>query len=160
MQIFTIICPIARKSGKPYTRRLLPDFLMPGCVIRLDNAFKAYRAAVDHPDIEEACLTMLCIDERTARKHLDRIDAAIRQASLELAGIIALQPELGDLPETTPDSTPLTVLTRLHKAESRARLRSGNTKPTPGILSLLQKAKWEIFLNHPTTCAVTKRKPP
>jgi len=160
IQIIAIICQIAREREKPYTRRLLPDFLMPGCVIRLDKALEAYRAAVDHLDIEHACSIMLCIDERTARKHLDRIDTAIGQASLRLAGTIALQPELGELPKRTPDSTPLTVLTRLLETESRARLRSGEITPTPGILSLLQKIRWENFLNQPSACVVTKGRPP
>jgi hypothetical protein len=160
IQIITIICPIARESGKPYTCRLLPDFLMPGCIIRLDKALEAYSATVDHLDIEHACSVMLCIDERTARKHLARIDSAIQQASLRLAGNIALQPELGELPKITPDSTPLTVLTRLLETESRARLRSGEITPTPGILSHIQKIMWEIFLDQPTACVMTNRNPP
>jgi len=160
IQILVIICPIARKSGKPYTRRLLPDFLMPGCVIRLDKVLEAYRTGIDHLDIGHACSVMLCLEERTARKHLNRINTAIQQANLSLAKTIALQPELGELPKTTPDSTPLTVFTRLFEAESRARLRSGKITPTPGILSLIQKSMWEIFLNHPSACVFSKHHPP
>lgn len=151
---------IARENKKPYTRRLLPDFLMPGCVIRLDYAFEAYKASVDHFDIEHACSTMLCIDERTARKHLSRLDVAVRQASLRLAGTIAHQPELGDLPISTPDSTPLAVLSRLTEAETWARLRSGEVILTLGILSHIQKIRWEFFLKQPSCCVMPKPLPP
>ena len=160
IRIIIIICPISQKDRKPYSRRLLPDFLMPGCVIRLDNAFEAYRASVDNFDIEHACSIMLCIDERTARKHLERINAAIRQASLRLAETIALHPELGELPKATPDSTPLTVFIRLHGTETWARLRSGEITQTPGVLSIIQKIQWKIFLNQPSACVVTKPRPP
>ena len=151
---------IARADKKPYTRRLLPDFLIPGCVIRLDNAYEAYKVSSLHLDIEHACSTMLCIDERTARKHLSRLDAAVRQASLILAGTIAHQPEFGDLPKTTPDITPLAVLANLLEAARLAGLRSGKMTPSQGILFHIQKIRWEFYLKRPSGCVVPKPLPP
>ena len=160
IQIITIICKTAKQQGKPYTRRLLPDFLMPGCVIRLDKALEAYKLTQHSCDIELACQTMLCIDERTARKHMDCIENAIQQANVKLAETIAQSPEAGDLPDVTPESTPLIILTSLRDALFRARLRSGTSTPVPSILSFLQQIRWQFFSNRPLATVTTKQQPP
>ena len=160
IQIISIICKIAKANGKPYTRRLLPDFIVPGCVIMLNRVLKAYKAKTAPLNIEDACSTMLCIDTRTARKHLARIENAIRQTNVRLAETIAHQPELGELPCSTPDRTPLDDLERLLETKAMARLRSGDRTPEQGILSHIQKTKWDIFLNQPSTCVQTSPQPP
>ena len=160
IQIITIICKIAKQQGKPYTHRLLPDFLMPGCVIRLDKAFDAYKLTRHSHDIELACQTMLCIDERTARKHMDCIETTIRQANIKLAETIAQSPEAGDLPDITPESTPLIVLTSLLDALFRVRLRSGTATPVPSILSFIHQIRWHFFSNRPSATVTTKQQPP
>ena len=160
VQIISIICKTAKKNGNPYTRRLLPEFIIPGCVIMLDRAFAAYKMRTVSQNIEDACSTMLCIDTRTAQKHLTRIETAIKLTSLRLAETIARQPELGDLPYSTPDFTLLEVLERLFETKAIASLRSGDRRQTQGILSHIQETKWGIFLNRPSTCVKTKLHPP
>lgn len=160
VRIISIICKTAKDKGKPYTRRLLPEFIVPGCVIMLSRVFKAYEARTVPLNIEHACLTMLCIDTRTAHKHLARIENAVKKTNVRLAESIARQPERGELPSFTPDCSPLEVLERLLARKAVARLRSGDRSPEQGILSHIQQTKSSIFFNRPSTCVNTNPQPP
>ncbi|VAW20711.1 hypothetical protein MNBD_BACTEROID01-774 [hydrothermal vent metagenome] len=42
IRVVVIRCETARAAGNRYTMRLFPDFLVPGCVIRLDHIEEAY----------------------------------------------------------------------------------------------------------------------
>ena len=53
------------------------------CEAPFDKALEAYKLTQPSRDIELACQTMLCIDERTARKHMDCIENTIRQANIQ-----------------------------------------------------------------------------
>ena len=99
-----IICLIARARAKQYTKRLLPNFLTPHSVIRLDHLLEA--ADLPETDRTEAavCDLLGCLDPRTARYQMRRLTTAIQVVSLELARRRAAMPELGELPEISPET--------------------------------------------------------
>ncbi len=77
-----MICKRAKKLGKQYTRRLLPDFLLPYRVIRSDKTLEAQQE--DPGELEKVCSILGCIDFRTARKYLERGEKTIKRASLAI----------------------------------------------------------------------------
>ena len=77
-----MICKGAKKLGKQYTKRLLPDFLLPHRVIRSDKTLEAQQE--DPGELEKVCSILGCIDFRTARKYLEYGEKAIKKASLAI----------------------------------------------------------------------------
>ena len=138
IRILQIICEVAKKEGKQYTMRLLPAFLIPHCVIRLDTTLQAYKIPEKGKAlIEKAYELMGCIDERTVRRHLSGMKLAVSEASLQLAEIIALNPELGSLPEHEVNESSIDRLGVLLKEISFRYLRSGNAIRAPNLLQIL-----------------------
>jgi len=122
-----IRCDRARVAGERYLKRLLPEFVIPGCVIRLDAAVKALETA---DTLEDACDIMGCLDERTARRHRDAAAAAIARVCLRLAEEISFVPHLARPPWTPPGTKPTDVLTGLLAAAEGARIQRGGC-PAP-----------------------------
>lgn len=85
IRIITILCEKAKEAGNQYTKRLLPDFLLPGKVIRADMALKSVEEAGEPLNPEKACLILGCLDLRTARKYLKYVSLAIKRACVFLA---------------------------------------------------------------------------
>jgi hypothetical protein len=133
-----IICPVARERGTQYTKRLLPDFITPHSVIRLDHLLEAFCM----PEIDwtesAVCDLLGCLDPRTARHQMRRLTAAIQAVSLGLARRRAATPELGELPEISPDAPLGDRLMILFEAELRAGERLGETDRSPSLRQLLQ----------------------
>jgi hypothetical protein len=92
--------------GKQFTERLLPDFLLPGRVIRADLTLKSLEEAREPLNLEKACSILGCIDIRTARNSLRYGYQAIKKACISLEEKLA--PFSGSLQayHFTPD-TPL-----------------------------------------------------
>jgi len=160
-QVIQIICQHAKRQGKPYTKRLLPSFLIPHCLIRLDTVLEA-RGLEEKGEalIAKACLLLGCIDERTVRRHLAAIDEAIRRVNLQLAGQIALRPELGRLPEHDPQGAHHQRLTTLLKEEKLRALRAGNTRPPPTLLERLQENWRKESTKKPSNHVISSARPP
>ncbi len=144
----------------PYTKRLLHDFLIPRCVIRLDHLLEA--AAEAHPkrDVEKTCRILGCIDTRTARTHLKRFEQAVATVTVELAERRAMAPELGELPQTTPESLPLARLQVLYRSETEAALRNGSTNEPISLRQILQAVLWKLPGKEPSTCACPSPRAP
>lgn len=143
IRIIQIICYGAKAEGKPYTKRLLPSFLIPNCIIRLDTTLQAYKIPEKGKElVGKACELMGCIDERTVRRHLAGIKFAVGEALLQLAEIIALKPELGSFPEHEPYESSIGRLGTLLKETSFRYLRSGTVTLAPNLLQILQ-SNWE-----------------
>lgn len=85
IRIITIICEKSKEAGNQYTKRLLPDFLLPGKVIRADLTLKSVEEARDPLNAERASSILGCIDLRTARKYLRYGYLAIKKACVSLA---------------------------------------------------------------------------
>jgi len=82
-----MICKGAKNLGEKYTKRLLPDFLLPYRVIRSDKILEAQQEAQqeDSEELGKVCSLLGCIDLRTARKYLEYGKKSIKKASLAIA---------------------------------------------------------------------------
>ena len=72
---------------------MLPDFLIPNGVIRIDKVLEVLSRNPETVKIDKACSIFGCIDTRTAVKYINRAKAAIKQASLSLAEKLSHFPE-------------------------------------------------------------------
>jgi hypothetical protein len=63
-----ILCPLARALTRQYTKRLLPRFMIPHSVIRLDYLLEAADPAKSGGSEEAVCELIGCLDPRTARR--------------------------------------------------------------------------------------------
>ncbi|TVQ41463.1 MAG: hypothetical protein EA384_00285 [Spirochaetaceae bacterium] len=161
IEIIVIRCPIARRQGRQYTRRLLPEFLIPRCRIRLDHVAEASALGSEDRRTERVCWVLGCIDPRTAGRHLRCFEQAAGCVASELSARRAMSPELGDLPCQTPDSSVLSRLERLYRAEVEAHARlGGRAAVLPSLRYLLQAAMREKYLRPPSTSASARRRPP
>jgi len=158
--VVVIRCETARAARKPYTTRLLPDFLVPGCVIRLDHLEEAYeqrRAGVGN---DRLCGILGCLDDRTVRRHLKRYDEALAAVALRLAERRAMSPELGELPQITPDTPSVDRLQRLWRAEQIASQRSGEAFQPMSLRHLLQTELGKSKRRKPSGCVSVDARPP
>ena len=161
IEIIVIRCPLAREDGKQYTRRLLPEFLIPNCRIRLDHVAEASALGNEDRRTERVCGLLGCIDPRTARRHLRRFEEAADRVALELSAGRAMSPELGDLPSQTPDSSALSRLERLYRAGIEAHARAGRrAAPLPSLRYLLQATMRKNNRHPPSTRASARPRPP
>jgi hypothetical protein len=155
-----IRCPHAQAAGKSYTKRLLPDFLIPRCVIRLDLLVGAVVETELGRDIDKTCKILGCVDARTVRRHLKRLDAAVGRTALELAMFRAKEPELGDLPQTGPETFPLVRLDVLYRKESEATVRAGGGAMASSLRQMLQAELRKPSGKKPSTSACRSPRPP
>jgi hypothetical protein len=154
------MCSNAFAAGKQYTIRLVPDFFIPRCVIRLDYLVEAAKEHQHETDIEWACELLGCVDTRTAHRHFERLEKAVGSVVVDLAERRALMPELGELPKTTPETPALTRLETLYDCEIQARVRAGDSSPHSSLRQQLQAAVWKIFIEKPSGYASGSLRPP
>lgn len=156
-----IRCSLAQEQGKQYTKRLLPAFLIPRCVIRLDHVLEAAELPAEEQTAERACEILGCIDPRTARRRVAAVKEAINHVTLEFSHRRASTPELGDVPVSTPDSSAPDVLWLHYLAELSAQERAGSAAPPLASLeSFLQAALWKIAQKKPSSCVSAPGCPP
>lgn len=158
--IVVIRCETARAAGNPYTKRLLPDFLIPGCVIRLDHLEQTHEAKRGGESNEQLCEILGCVDERTVRRHLVRYEEALEAVALRLAERRTMSPELGDLPDTTPDTSSVDRLQRLWQAEQLASQRRGEPVGPLSLRYLVQTALGKSRRHKPSSCVSVDPRPP
>ena len=72
-----IFCSWAQEQGKQYTKRLLPEFLIPPSVIRLDYLLEAAEVSAEERTTERVCEILGCIDPRTAGRLLAALNDAV-----------------------------------------------------------------------------------
>ena len=144
IRIVLIICRQAKALGRQYTKRLLPDFLIPYARMRLDKVVEAVGDKESGSTLEECCRILGCIDLRTARMHMRRLEKAVQEVALTLA---ERQAAAVHLHEPGYQSRPLTPLERAEKLVSRqeeAHLRAGGGRSRPPALRpLLQALLWK-----------------
>ena len=158
--IIVIRCETARAAGKQYTKRLLPDFLIPGCVVRLDHVEEAFEQRRAGAGNERLCAILGCVDDRTVRRHLRRYGEAIEAVALHLAERRAMSPELGEPVRSTPDTPVVERLQRLWRAELRAARRRGNALYRPSLRHLMQTALGKSRAKKPSSCVCAAARPP
>ena len=155
-----IICRVALSRCMQYTKRLLPEFLTPHSVIRLDHLLEAAYLPKSERTEDAVCHLLGCIDPRTARHQISRLTIAINAVSLDLAGRRAAMPELGDLPESKPVTPPMERLLVLFEAELRAGERAGGMYSHPSLRQLLQAAMGKDPGTKPLNHASPLAQPP
>ena len=134
-----VICVIAQAQGLQYTKRILPDFLVPGCVIRLDATIAAVEAGIGTPELlDEGCSLMGCIDERTIKRHVVLATASIQRANLHLRETMAWGPETWESPVLPPDVGALETLRRLLGVFLLGLARRGREERRPTERALVQ----------------------
>ncbi len=158
MLVVCVSCAVAFAQGRQYTKRCLPDFLVCGCVIRLDATLAAIEAGTGTPAlVEAACAIMGCKDDRTVKRHVDLASAAIRLASLRMSEIIAENPETAAKPDITPDMGTGETLRRLLAAMLLGLIRKGHRGRTPTELGLVHEFWRREGPQKPSSCVSWNR---
>jgi hypothetical protein len=106
IKVIQILCPKAKELGKTYTKRLLPDFLIPYGVIRADKVVEATKDE-DNINIEQICLILGCVDFRTGRKYLGRFSNTVSVISITLSQKLSEYPKENLIPSFHPEASPL-----------------------------------------------------
>jgi hypothetical protein len=152
-------CSTAKALGRQYTERLLPNFLIPYARMRLDKVIEASRGKESGSILEECCRILGCIDLRTARMHLRRLDEALKEVALMLA---ERQAAAVHLHPPTSQLRPLTSLERAEELlalEEEVHLRAGgSSRRSPALRPLLQALLWKKRAKDLTSYA--SRPPP
>ena len=137
-------CRRAKALGLQSTKRILPDFLIPFARMRLDNVVDAERERADGSTVEKCCRIMGCIDLRTVRMHLKRLEEAAKAVALILAERQAAAVHLHETDEILRPLAPLERLEKLLDRQSEGQLRAGDGRCRPVTLrSLLQAEQWK-----------------
>jgi hypothetical protein len=155
-----MLCPVARAGKRQYTKRLLPEFLIPHSVIRLDNLLEAAELPESERSETAVCELIGCLDPRTARRQLRRLASAIEEVQLDLAQRRAASPELGEAPQISPGTPPAKRLAILFDSQIQACVRAGNTSARPSLRRLLQAALGTRGGRKPSTSASAGGRPP
>jgi len=156
-----IICSLARAQGKQYTHRLLPQFLTPRSVIRLDYLLEAAALPAEGRTAERVCELLGCLDPRTARRRVAELGSAINRVMLELSHRRSSTPELGAVPTSDPDTTPLDHLQTLYRSEREAQDRAGRAAAAlPALVTFVQAAMRKLPAKKPSSCVSPAGCPP
>lgn len=144
IRIPVIICRAAQQRGLQYTKRMLPDFLIPYARIRLDRAVEATREKEGGADLECCSRILGCLDLATVRRHLKRLAESAAKLALLFAEKQAAAPHLS---ESNQELRPLPVFKRLealYLQEQASLLRAGRSETTvPSLRYFLQTVLWQ-----------------
>lgn len=144
IRIIVILCAASKKDGRQYTKRILPDFLIPYSPIRLDRILEAeLRKQEKEADLCECSLIMGCIDDRTVRKHLDRLKTTSDAACLSISERLSHTPQYASLPASDPGNTSCQHLELFIQATGEAASARGGSAYT--LRQFLQTEWWHIF---------------
>jgi hypothetical protein len=158
MSVVCVSCEVSSAQGGQYTKRCLPDFLVRGCVIRLDATLSAIEAGTGTPAlVEAACVLMGCTDDRTVKRHVALASASVRLASLRMSEIIAENPETAIKPDISPDTDTGETFRRLLAAMVLGLARKGHRGWTPTELGLVHDFWRREGTPKPLTCVCRNR---
>lgn len=106
----TIICRASRGTGRPYTKRILPEHLIPRSPFWSEGLVKLLERGRDGcPGFTEAaCAALGCLDPRTARKHIRYVCTAVEAKLPVLAELLASGRSEG--PSFPPGTNPCVTL--------------------------------------------------
>lgn len=132
-----ILCAAAKAEGKQYTKRLLPPFVVPFCLIRRDAVLeylKVHPAGAVH--YRHAVEILGALDKRTIRRHLLEARQLIGGAIRETAVLLAENPFWATLPQRTLVQTDLEYLEATSAELNRGarRARGGAARSLPALV--------------------------
>lgn len=125
--IISIICERAKQFGRQYTKRMLPEFVVPECNIRHDRVLLLIAdqqgERIDYAPAGEI-LGTVC--ERTIRRHVQAMKRMIAEALVEAAVLLATLVSFGILPDAKVGESSYGRLVRLvEQLNEAARKMSG-----------------------------------
>jgi hypothetical protein len=127
-RVATILCVALRGTGQQYTKRILPEHLIPRSPLWSAGLVKLLEGGRDAGFTDAACATLGCIDPRTARKHIRALGAAVDAKLPILAELIATEPGTSDGQSFLPGTNPFVILKLLwNRFLATARGLSGST---------------------------------
>jgi hypothetical protein len=135
--IVSIICAAAKKAGKPYSKRILPPFVIPYCRIGREGVLAYLKRFPEGRVVYAAGFVMLgARDKRTIRRHVAMGLTTIAAATLELARLLSGLPAYATLPESRLGASPGEYLLRLAEQMDRAvrRVHGGTASKIPPIV--------------------------
>jgi hypothetical protein len=108
----TIICRLLRGTGSPYTKRILPEYLIPRSPFFSEALVKLLEDERHREPgfIDAACAALGCVDARTARKHLGFVRAAVQAKLPVLAELVVATPGPSEESAFPPGTKPVTIL--------------------------------------------------
>jgi len=117
IRVVTILCTASRTAGRPYTKRILPEHLIPRSPFWSDHLVKLLGEKQNNASAlaDAACEALGCIDPRTARKHLRHVRAACDAKLPVLAGFLAVAPDQTEGPTFPPGTNIFVILSLLWK---------------------------------------------
>jgi hypothetical protein len=110
LRVATIICRASQGTGQQYTKRILPEHLIPRSPFWSEGLVKLLerRRDSDSGFIDGACEALCCVDPRTARKHIRFVRAAVEAKLPVLAELLAFGRSEG--PSFSPGTNPCVTL--------------------------------------------------
>jgi hypothetical protein len=159
IQVPVIKCAESRSQGNQYTRRILPDFLIPYSPVRLDRVLEAARTRrEDGASLEKCSLVMGCLELRTVRKHLKRLHEIAASACLQLSEQLASTPQYARLPEPDPGQCAVMRLLTIQHISFQAAGASG--RQAAGLWQILQEHWWHLVGKQSISCVSQVVRPP
>jgi hypothetical protein len=129
LRVATIVCRASRGTGRPYTKRILPEHLIPRSPFWSKGLVRLLESGRDGGAgfTEAACAALGCLDPRTAGKHVRYVRAAAQAKLPVLAELLASAPGPSEGLSFPPDTNPLAILCLLWDTFLKtARERSGS----------------------------------
>jgi hypothetical protein len=112
LRVATIVCRASRGTGRPYTKRILPEHLIPRSPFWSEGLVKLLERGRDGcPGFTDAaCAALGCLDPRTARKHIRYVCAAVEAKLPVLAELLASAPGPSEGLSFPPGTNPFAIL--------------------------------------------------
>ena len=112
IRVATIHCRSSRGTGRPYTKRILPEHLIWRSLFSSAALVKLLEEGRDrYPGFTDAaCEALGCVDPRTALKHIRSLRAAVDARLPILAELLASLPGPSEGPVFPPGTNPFAIL--------------------------------------------------
>jgi hypothetical protein len=111
IRVVAILCRALRGTGQPYTKRILPEHLIPRSPLWSGKLVGLFKEEPGAGSTDAACEALGCIDPRTARKHIHALCAAVDAKLPVLAELNASAPD--PAPAFPPGMNPFVILALL-----------------------------------------------
>lgn len=108
IRVVAILCRVLRGTGQPYTKRILPEHLIPRSPLWSGKLVELLEGDMVARSTEAACAALGCFDPRTARKHIRALGDTVTAKLPILAELSASAP--GSPPAFPPGTNAFVIL--------------------------------------------------